>query len=228
MALPMRVTFTTAYQKVHKLQSSCFSTSKLVDSIYSPNYVEPAVKKEQFQTGDLPFDISTPVKAAPFWATSSFTHDPLILKFVNIIQKKGEKDLASNLVRKAFELIKLRQVEKINTASPDEPIDIEANPVKIFYSAIENSKPVLGLQNVERGGRTYQVPTPLKENRRRFLAMKWLIEASNNKDPTIPFYQKLADELMNAHQNTGPVIKKKQDLHKQCEANRAYAHFRWW
>ncbi|XP_071814691.1 small ribosomal subunit protein uS7m-like [Apostichopus japonicus] len=226
MALPMGRVISFAYQKTCKLCSPC--AAKLWYSIYTPKYVEPAVKTDQFEDGKLPFDVSTPVKAAPLWSTSSFTHDPLLLKFVNIIQKKGEKELASSLIRKTFELIKLRQVEKINTASPDEPVDVEANPEQIFYSAIENCKPILGLQNVERGGRTYQVPTPLKENRRRFLAMKWLIEAANTKDPTIPFYQQLADELLNAHQNTGAVIKRKRDLHKQCEANRAYAHFRWW
>ncbi|KAJ8037673.1 28S ribosomal protein S7, mitochondrial [Holothuria leucospilota] len=196
-------------------------------SRYPPTFVEPVVKKESFET-ELPFDVSTPVKAAPLWRTSSFTYDPLILKFINIIQKKGEKDLASYLMRKTFEQIKLRQVEKVNTAPPGDLPEIELNPKKIFHEAIENSKPLLGLQNVERGGRTYQVPTPLKESRRRFLAMKWLIEAANNKEPVIPFYQKLADELMDAYQNTGAVVKRKNDLHKQCEANRAYAHFRWW
>lgn len=80
---------------------------------------------------------------------------------------------------------------------------------------------------IKRGGATYQVPIPITENRAQFLAMKWLILESKEKERKIHFPEKFAGEVLDAFNNTGKVIKRKQDLHKQCEANRAYAHYRW-
>jgi len=101
------------------------------------------------------------------------------------------------------------------------------NPRKIFYDAVENCKPLLQLTPIKRGGVTYQVPVPITEKRSQFLSMKWIIDAAREKERTVHFPEKLAWELIDAANNQGKVIKRKQDLHRQCEANRAYAHYRW-
>ena len=92
---------------------------------------------------------------------------------------------------------------------------------------MENSKPLLLLTPIKRGGATYQVPIPITPSFAQFTAMKWFIIESKEKDRKVHFPEKLAHELLDAYNNTGKVIKRKQDLHRQCEANRAYAHYRW-
>lgn len=140
----------------------------------------------------------------------------------------GDKITAKLLIDKTFEVIKRSQIEKYHKAkTPEDKAKIETNPRVLFNRAIENCKPVLGLTPIKRGGATYQVPIPITEKRSRFLSMKWLIEAANEKEKTVHFPEKLAWELIDAANNTGRVVRKKQDLHKQCEANRAYAHYRW-
>lgn len=92
---------------------------------------------------------------------------------------------------------------------------------------MENCTPLLQLTPIKRGGATYQVPIPITEKHARFMAMKWLIIEANEKERTTHFPEKLAAEILDAYNNTGKVVKRKQDLHKQCEANRAFAHYRW-
>lgn len=104
---------------------------------------------------------------------------------------------------------------------------MELNPVNIFRKAIENSTPLLQLTPIKRGGATYQVPIPITDNHARFMAMKWLIVEATEKERNTHFPEKLAAEILDAYNNTGKVVKRKQDLHKQCEANRAFAHYRW-
>lgn len=140
----------------------------------------------------------------------------------------GKKKLARSLVEKAFENIKRKQIERYHLASSDaEKAKIELDPKVVLHKAIENSKPLLQLTPVKRGGITYQVPGPITENRSEFLAIKWLLEATNDKERTIHFPEQFAWELLDAANNTGKVVKRKQDIHRQCEANRAYAHYRW-
>ena len=124
--------------------------------------------------------------------------------------------------------IKQLQLAKYYKATTNvERAEIELNPITIFHKALDNCKPILQLTPIKRGGSTYQVPIPITENRARFLAMKWIILESREKDRKIHFPEKFALELIDAYNNTGKVVKRKQDLHKQCENNRAYAHYRW-
>lgn len=111
--------------------------------------------------------------------------------------------------------------------SEAEKAEIELNPVTILHKAVHNSMPILKLTPIKRGGVVYQVPIPINESQARFMAMKWLITESQQKERTVHFPEKLATELIDAAYNTGKVVKRKQDLHRQCEANRAYAHYRW-
>ncbi|XP_056144607.1 28S ribosomal protein S7, mitochondrial isoform X2 [Lampris incognitus] len=170
-----------------------------------------------------------PIKAATNGETSSVFNDPVLSKFINMIMKDGNKVLAREIVTETLENIKRKQVEKYHKAPEGKKEEIECNPYTIFHQALENCKPVIGLSSIQKGGKYYQVPVPLTDNRRRFLAMKWLItECRENKHRRTLMYEKLSEELLAAFIKEGNVIKKKFELHKMAEANRAFAHYRWW
>ncbi|MBN3303820.1 RT07 protein, partial [Amia calva] len=191
-----------------------------------------------------------PIKAAAPDLTSSVFNDPQISKFVNMMMQDGNKVLARSVITQTLESIKRKQVERYHKAPDAQKEEIECNPYTIFHKALENCKPVIGMVSVQKGGKYYQVklcgsfnkacsifnppffvqvPTPLTENRQRFLAMKWLItECRDNKHRRTHMYEKLSQELLAAFANEGNVVKRKHDLHKMAEANRAFAHYRWW
>lgn len=126
----------------------------------------------------------------------------------------GKKGAAQKQVYQALELLK----EKL-----------KQDPLLIFNKAIENVKPQMEVRSRRVGGAAYQVPTPVRAERRESLAIRWLIEAALNR-PSREFHtfaEKLATELTDAFNNTGGAIKKKEDTHKMAEANKAFAHFRW-
>lgn len=195
-------------------------------------FQNPIFRKEDqaklIETSELSKIAALPVKPPAVYETSSVYHDPLVNKVINHVMEMGKKQLARSLVEKAFENIKRSQIERYHLATtPEAKAKIELDPKKILHKAIENSKPLLQLQPIKRGGITYQVPGPITEKRSLFLAIKWLLEATNEKERTVHFPKQFAWELMDAANNTGKVVKRKQDLHRMCEANRAYAHYRW-
>ncbi|XP_051889252.1 28S ribosomal protein S7, mitochondrial isoform X2 [Pristis pectinata] len=208
-------------------------------SRYNRYYLDPVISKEQQRTpatelsneerAALEQKALQPIKAAPTDTTSSVFCDPMINKFINMMMKGGQKLLSKSIMNKTFELIKRKQIESYHKAPESAKDVIECNPHKIFHQALENCQPIIGLTSVQRGGKSYQVPTPLKDNRRRFLAMKWLItECRDNRHRRTHMPEKLSQELLAAFKNEGNVVKKKHDLHKMAEANRAFAHYRWW
>lgn len=201
-------------------------------SQYRPGYIDPIVKKEDIQKlkdEDRFKELAQcKFKAAKTNLTSSSLQDPIITKFINYIMECGRKELARELLEKTFLNIKRTQLERYNLAKTDEEREaIELNPRTLLLNAIENCRPLMNLINVKRGGTTYKVPIPITEKRSYFLSMKWLIASANDKAQTIHFPEKMAWEILDAANNTGRVVKRKQDLHKECEANRAYAHYRW-
>ncbi|KTF93495.1 hypothetical protein cypCar_00017338 [Cyprinus carpio] len=194
-------------------------------SRYNPYYLDPDPSKdarvpeselspEEKELQEL--KTVSPIKAALSSDTSSAFNDPLIRLFTYIM-----------LI--TLETIKRKQVEKYHKSPAAKREEIECNPYTVFHQALENCKPIIGLASVQKGGKSYQVPVPLTDNRRRFLAMKWLItECRDNKHRRTHMYEKLSQELLAAFANEGNVVKRKHDLHKMAEANRAYAHYRWW
>ncbi|CAH0397900.1 unnamed protein product [Chilo suppressalis] len=198
-----------------------------------PDYFKnPIFRKEQqgklIESGELSKLAAVPVKPPATYETCSVYHDPLVNKVINHVMEMGKKQLARSLVEKSFENIKRTQIERYHLApTPEEKNKIELNPKIILHKAVENCKPLLQLSPIKRGGITYQVPGPITEKRSLFLAIKWLLDATNDKDRTVHFPEQFAWELLDAANNTGKVVKRKQDLHRQCEANRAYAHYRW-
>lgn len=189
--------------------------------------VQKSEQNEALEKGEVADISAIRINPAQNNETSSVFYDPRVQKFVNYIMKEGNKKRARLLLEKGFENIKRIQVERWNTASESEKPDIETNPVAIFHLAVENCRPILKLIPVKRGGVTYRVPVPVTERESYFRSMKWIIEAANEKEKPVHFPEKIAWELLDAAGNTGKVVKRKQELHRQCEANRAYAHYRW-
>lgn len=135
----------------------------------------------------------------------------VITKLVNQVMLDGKKGTAQAIVYGAFDIIK----EKMNL----EPMDV-------FNQAIENIKPVLEVKARRVGGSTYQVPIEIRPERRQTLAIRWLV-AYTRKRSEKTMCEKLAGELMDAYNNAGASIKKKEEMHKMAEANKAFAHYRW-
>ncbi len=133
----------------------------------------------------------------------------LVAKFINHIMRKGKKTIAQKIVYQSFEEIKKKT---------------KRDPLEVFEEAIKNAGPVLEVRSRRVGGATYQVPVPVERDRRIALAMRWIIQAAKSKKGK-PMKDKLAEELIAASQNTGAAIKKKENVHRMAEANRAFAHF---
>ena len=135
----------------------------------------------------------------------------VIPKLINNIMYDGKRGVAAKIVYDA--------IEKIKTKSKDEPINI-------FNEAINNIKPTVEVRSRRVGGATYQVPVEVKQNRGQALALRWLIDATRKrKNKTMS--EKLYYEIVDASQNKGSAIKKREDTHKMAESNKAFAHFRW-
>ncbi|KFM72035.1 28S ribosomal protein S7, mitochondrial, partial [Stegodyphus mimosarum] len=201
------------------------------NALYPAWYLQPISDKKELekleQEGKLSELKVVPVKPASCDLTNSIYDDVLVKKFTNMVMMWSNKTQARQLVHDAFARIKRIQLAKYHSASDEEKSSIELDPRAIFTHAIENCKPVLALTPIKKGGITYQVPVPISTNKSRFMAMKWLIMSSRDKEGEVSFVEKLSNELLDAYHNEGQVIKRKQDLHKICEANKAYAHYRW-
>jgi small subunit ribosomal protein S7 len=137
--------------------------------------------------------------------------DRLVTKFVNDLMRKGKKSTAESICYGAFDIV----ADK----TKDEPL-------KIFKKALENVKPVLEVKSRRVGGATYQVPVEVRQERRLALGMRWLISYSKDRGEKT-MQEKLAAEIMDASNNRGNAVKKREDTHKMAEANKAFAHYRW-
>ena len=137
--------------------------------------------------------------------------DELISRFVNSVLKEGKKNIARNIVYSALDQIGKKT---------------EKNPLEIFKKAVDNASPLIEVRARRVGGATYQVPTEVRLERRTALAIRWLITyAQERSDKSMS--QKLAAELLAASSGEGGAVKKKDDVHRMAEANKAFAHFRW-
>ena len=134
----------------------------------------------------------------------------VISKFINSIMYDGKRSTAEKILYSALDKMKAKNQD----------------PLKIFNSAIGNVRPNLEVRSRRVGGATYQVPVEVKSNRSQALALRWLLDASRKrKNKTMA--EKLFYEIMDASQNKGSAVKKREDTHKMAESNKAFAHFRW-
>ena len=136
----------------------------------------------------------------------------VVTKLVNQIMLDGKKGIAFGIVYSAFDIIK----EKMN-----------AEPMTIFTQALENIKPVLETKSRRVGGATYQVPMEIRPERRQTLAIRWLVMFARKRGGEKEMDKKLASEILDAYNNAGGAIKKKDEMHRMAEANKAFAHFKW-
>ena len=136
----------------------------------------------------------------------------LVSKFINCLMHDGKKSVAQKVFYSAMELIERRL--------PNE------NPIDVFTRAIENVKPAVEVKSRRVGGSNYQVPVEVRANRRQTLAMRWVIEAATARSEK-SMAHRLAAELMEAAENRGAAVRKREDTHRMAEANKAFAHYRW-
>ena len=136
----------------------------------------------------------------------------LVAHLINVIMKCGKKSLSQRVVYGAFEKVS----EKLQ----------KGDPVDLLIGALENARPRLEVKSRRVGGATYQVPIEISYERQESLALRWIVDAANGRKGQ-PMQEALAAEIVDAYNNTGSVVKKKEDTHKMAQANRAFAHLRW-
>jgi len=136
--------------------------------------------------------------------------DETVAKFINVIMKDGKKSIAEGVLYGALDTIGSRGGEQ---------------PLEVFYQALENIRPVVEVKSRRVGGATYQVPVEVRPSRRNALAMRWLAEAARKRGEK-SMTQRLAGELMDAAEQRGTAVKKREDTHRMAEANKAFSHFR--
>jgi small subunit ribosomal protein S7 len=137
--------------------------------------------------------------------------DKLVAKFVNTIMGRGKKSVAESIFYRALNIITAKTKEET---------------LGVFKKAIENTRPTVEVRSRRVGGATYQVPVEVRPPRRVSLSMRWLIQSARERGEK-SMEEKLAGEFMDAANNRGTAIKKKEDTHRMAEANRAFAHYRW-
>jgi len=138
-------------------------------------------------------------------------HDKLISKFINKVMLRGKKSTAEAIVYGSFDIIQ----GKLND-----------DPMKLFKQALENIKPVVEVRSRRVGGATYQVPMEVRPERRISLGLRWLVEYSRDRGEKT-MADRLAAAILDALNNRGAAVKKRDDVHKMAEANKAFAHYRW-
>ena len=137
--------------------------------------------------------------------------DLVVSKFMNTVMKDGKKSVAEQIVYGAFD-----QVES----------KIKQSPIAVFHQALENISPALEVRSRRVGGATYQVPVEVRTERRQALAIRWLIQAARARNDRT-MIERLSGELLDAANNRGNAVKKREDTHRMAEANRAFSHYRW-
>ena len=138
--------------------------------------------------------------------------DIVLTKFMNYVMYEGKKAVAENIIYGAFDIIESKRRD--------------LGPLETFHSALDNVAPSVEVRSRRVGGATYQVPVEVRPERRQALAIRWMVSAARKRgenDRT----EKLAGELLDASNNRGSAVKKREDTHKMAEANRAFSHYRW-
>ena len=138
-------------------------------------------------------------------------NDLFITRCINVLMKQGKKSLAEHIMYGALEIIRERTGE---------------DPLKVFRQAVDNVKPVLEVRSRRVGGSTYQIPVDVPPDRRVALSMRWIVGSARSRGER-GMMRRLAAELVDAYNNTGSAVKKREDTHRMAEANKAFAHYRW-
>ena len=137
--------------------------------------------------------------------------DPVLSKFMNSVMLDGKKSVAERIVYGALDVIEQKTRQ---------------DPVQLFHQALENVMPSVEVRSRRVGGATYQVPVEVRHERKQALAIRWIIEAARKRNENT-MVERLSGELLDAGNNRGTSVKKREDTHKMAEANRAFSHYRW-
>ena len=141
-------------------------------------------------------------------------HNEMLAKFMNVVMKSGKKSAAEHILYGALDRI-AEKTGKVGSES-----------LTVLSQALANEKPAVEVKSRRVGGATYQVPVEVRSQRRQTLAMRWLIEAARDRSEKSMAFR-LAHELMDAAENRGAAVRKREDTHRMAEANKAFAHYRW-
>lgn len=218
--------------------------------LYTDHKYLEAVEDENIMS-DLAYE---DIRFASLWETNSPLQDDVVEKYIRFMMtSEPRRELIYELMHKTFYEIKRIQYKrylrskreqeekKSNTQNDkkkrvtskenedDQDNELEMNPVVLFHKAIDNCKPLVITQKIRRGGATYQVPFPISANQSEYLAMKWLDTTIKErpKPRKRHYYEELAQEVIDAASGRGKVVKKRDDIHKLAQANKAYSHYRW-
>ena len=138
-------------------------------------------------------------------------HNELLAKFINILMVDGKKSTAEKIVYGALDILAVKS---------------EKDQLELFEEALENIRPQVEVKSRRVGGSTYQVPVEVRPVRRNALAMRWLVDASRKRGEK-SMAQRLANEMLDASDSKGSAVKKREDVHRMADANKAFAHYRW-
>ncbi len=138
-------------------------------------------------------------------------HDLIVSKFMNNLMVQGKKSVAEGIVYGAFDIVQAKT---------------KNDPVQLFHQALQNVAPAIEVRSRRVGGATYQVPVEVRTERRQALAIRWIITAARGRNEKT-MVERLSAELLDAGNNRGTAVKKREDTHKMAEANRAFSHYRW-
>ncbi len=139
--------------------------------------------------------------------------DVVLSRFMNVVMYDGKKSVAEGIVYAAMDTLKRR-------GGPN------SDPLRLFHEAMDNVKPAVEVRSRRVGGATYQVPVEVRPERRQALAIRWLIDAARRRGENT-MEERLSSELMDAANNRGTAVKKREDTHRMAEANKAFSHYRW-
>ncbi|MBL8791207.1 MAG: 30S ribosomal protein S7 [Rhizobiales bacterium] len=137
--------------------------------------------------------------------------DLIVSKFMNNLMEQGKKSVAETIVYGALDAIQAKA---------------KSDPLQMFHQALDNVAPAIEVRSRRVGGATYQVPVEVRAERRQALAIRWIITAARNRNEKT-MVERLSGELLDAANNRGTAVKKREDTHKMAEANRAFSHYRW-
>ena len=137
--------------------------------------------------------------------------DIILAKFMNRIMKDGKKSVSEKIVYGAFDIVSKKT---------------DKSPIEYFHDALNNVKPSLEVRSRRVGGATYQVPMEVRPRRAQALAMKWIVDSAIKRNEKT-MRERVASEIMDAFNNKGNAVKKREEIHKMADANRAFSHFRW-
>jgi len=137
--------------------------------------------------------------------------DEMVAKFVNMVMLSGKKSVAEKIVYNALDSV----VERL-----------KGEPVELLTKALDNVRPMVEVKSRRVGGATYQVPVEVRADRRTALAMRWIVDAARGRNEK-SMDRRLAGEIVDAAENKGSAVKKREDVHRMAEANKAFAHYRW-